>query len=554
MTMNEIHDKVNNAPIVVDYSKNTYYNVEELIKAATKYTAVPVVATMGANGSYHLFNKATAFSQDEPTITNDGVTVAESIFPTSDKVTNTVASYILGAANKTATIAGDGTTRTIATIDFLTQTLVGACKNPYTVQEGIDLAIKKCLQHIEKSKKSITLKDIYKIAYTSSHGNKEVAKNIRDIYKELKGKWNVEVTFESGDFEDYMSIKEGYSIKGKSASLTTKVPPKLHDCRVILFNDVLTDPGIILKNVAIRKQRDSSPVIFIVKEANEQAVALIKKSSSDYSIPMYVVKVDTFGGEVQKQFEDLAYLFSVEYIEEGDCYSAPNFEAILDNAAKMRIENIPHIENSPSRPWYELAVKSVLLTNEESIFETTLPTEVIEYYVNEIKQNVPEDKVQIKLQEKRIKRIRSTNVTYYVGGNSPQDIATKKYLVEDALLAVKSAIKKGVLPGAGWYDINLANHLESTKHELEGEVLVGYQAIIDALQYGLKIMCESGYQDFETIKNNYLKEKKLFNFQSFEYEDLEESNIKDSACTLLEVLRNSQSVINHFLKTKTLTV
>ena len=62
--MNSIHDKLMNSgkeQQIFDGRKVTIKDVKKAVKIASEALATPVIATMGANGMYHVFKKETIF-------------------------------------------------------------------------------------------------------------------------------------------------------------------------------------------------------------------------------------------------------------------------------------------------------------------------------------------------------------------------------------------------------------------------------------------------------------------------------------------------------------
>lgn len=565
--MNQVHDKQMSLQetMTLDGRKITLSKLKKAIKNATKSLALPVIATMGANGMYHIFKKETVFGHTAE-ITNDGVTVAKSLLPLQQEPENIIASLILEAAQKTAFIAGDGTTRTIAMIYKMIEKLITnkpfllqlreivKTTNPYKIQEGIEMAVSKALAHIEKNKRAVELDDLWKIAYTSSHGNEKVANNIKNLYSQLDD-WSINVDFEDGiTYDDKVVKKIGYRISIKSPSVNVHIPPRIENPRIILFNNKLDDFGILSQNIHFRVMRDTSPVIFIVKELNHTLVELAKELEKTYRVPIYLVKVDTYGQEVDKQFEDICAMATAEMLETLDDEGNVIEQQLSwrDNAILKNKSSIPKLNPESPSPYYELQIKSALLTGEECIFEFLTEKKVTDAYIDLISEFESQDPVLIKNHAERLNRLKSISCTYYVGGNSQTEIQTNKYLVEDALMACASACKSGVLPGGAWFDINTAIELEKDK-PTDKEVLLGYEAVIEALKYGLQIMCVSGYQDYDKIYKNYKEGQHLFNFSNFQYENIYTSNILDSAASLSESLLNSMAVLNKFIKLKTLT-
>lgn len=570
--MNSIHDKLMNSgkeQQIFDGRKVTIKDVKKAVKIASEALATPVIATMGANGMYHVFKKETIFGHTAE-ITNDGVTVAKSLLPLKGEAENIIASIILEAAQKTAFIAGDGTTRTIAMIHTMLKKLITnkgffakikdliKSPNPYKIQEGIELAVNQALAYISTNKREVDLEDLWKIAYTSSHGNEKVANNIKSLYSQIDRKdWSIPIDFEDGiGFDDKVVKKTGYIITIKSPSVNVNIPPKLENPRIILYNGKLDDFGILTKNIHRRVMRDTSPVVFIVKELNPSLIEMAREMEKTYKIPIFICKVDTFGQEVDKQFEDICAMATAELLESNE-----NGEIVYDlvwrkNAILKDKSNIKDVHDDSPSPFYELQIKSASLTAEDCIFEFNTPKDVTDSYIdmlNEEFENMEITDAQlIKNHADRMNRLKSVSCTYYVGGNSLTEIQTNKYLVEDALMACSSAVKSGVLPGGAWTDINIASMLEKSLPK-DKEVLMGYEAVIEALKTGLQIMCRSGYQNYDAIYGNYITESELFNFGTFKYENIETSNILDSAASLTESLLNSTAVVKKFIKLNTLT-
>jgi len=534
----------------------------EAIKNGLNALARPVLSTMGANGLYHCFEEVKPWGK-ETKITNDGVTVANSIVPLKSPAENMIASYILEAAQKTAFVAGDGTTRTIGLIEYMAKKLITDInyktqfkfllnkKNPYRIIEGMTVAVDKALNWIEQNKKEVTISDLENIAFTSSHGNSSVAANIRNLYSQLDN-WNIEVDFEAGtSFEDKIIMKSGYRIAKKSPSISTKVPPKLIEPRIILFNNKMTEFLKITQNICVRAASESCPVVIIVKHlANPDLVNLAKKHEETYKVPIYIVELDTLI-PADKQFEDLRILSTGFFLDDTETTYGERDVVLKD------LTNVKSIMNKDEpRPYYEIPVKSVTLTNEDVLIEFNTPKAIIDSYIDELREMEYTDIMDINNHANRVKKLLGLSCTYYVGGNSSSEIETAKYLVEDALMACKSAVRYGVLPGGAYSDIRLSEFLKYTKPEsisAELSASEGYDAVVEALTYGLQIMCKSAYKNYNEIKSNYVQEKQLYNFKEFKYEDIETSKIMDSAATLIEALKNSQSVINHFIKLGTIT-
>lgn len=561
-TLNELHGKA------MDILKSKEDNImKEMKMQNAKYTlsgkevkkvilqgvnsmAKPVIGTLGAGGIY----QGHYLSDGTPVILNDGVTVAQSLLPLPNIYENLIATLVLQAAQKTAMVAGDSTTRTIAMIQFLTNELLKEKRfwesrsNPYDLIKGLDLAVNDVLEYLNKKgvKLPANLKNLWKIAYTSSHGNIDIANNIKKLYSQLED-WNTEIDFEKSDMlEDYIELKKGYVLGLKSPSLNGQ-KKVLENPRLILCNFKLTDLGIFDYNIAKRAMTDPSPVIFIVKDYDHNVIKDLKERSKIHLVDLYLVKVDTFGSEIKKQLEDISLLSTAEIIGEEYEY---NQEAVLYDMPKTRLTDA-----SNPMPFYEMKIKKAVLTNDETILEFNTPKEVLEAHIESLKEIDFKDKVDLHNHNQRIKRLQGTTCTYYVGGNTLTEVDTKYYLVEDAVKACKSAIREGVLYGACRSDITASKYLESkVPYNENKDVIRSYKTFIKALRYPLEIMCNSTHLDYSKVLETYLlNDDLLFNFETFKYENKNQTNILDSLSSTKECILNSRSIINQFLKLGYLT-
>ena len=120
---------------------------QEVFKGIEKLTKA-VSSTLGASGKCVLLED----SFGNPTITKDGVTVADSVI-LKNPIENLGCSLLKQAARKTVKEAGDGTT----TATVLAQAIVkegmryvAAGGNPIGVKRGIDKAVQEVLDIIPK--------------------------------------------------------------------------------------------------------------------------------------------------------------------------------------------------------------------------------------------------------------------------------------------------------------------------------------------------------------------------------------------------------------------
>src|SRR4026209_1846317 len=112
-----------------------------------------VKVTLGPKGRNVIINKA----YGAPRITKDGVTVAKEI-ELEDKFENMGAQMVREVASKTNDLAGDGTTTaTVLAASILQEghKAVAAGMNPMDLRRGIDIAVTKVVEDLEKRSKKV---------------------------------------------------------------------------------------------------------------------------------------------------------------------------------------------------------------------------------------------------------------------------------------------------------------------------------------------------------------------------------------------------------------
>src|SRR3981189_434408 len=139
--------------------KEIKYNSEarQALERGVDAVANAVKVTLGPKGRYVVLDKKFG----APTITNDGVTIAREI-EVEDVFENQGAQLVREVATSTNDVAGDGTT----TATVLAQAIVreglknvSAGANPMGLKRGIEAAVEKVVESIEKQSVEISGKE-----------------------------------------------------------------------------------------------------------------------------------------------------------------------------------------------------------------------------------------------------------------------------------------------------------------------------------------------------------------------------------------------------------
>src|SRR6201981_2739808 len=142
-----------------------------------------VTVTLGPKGRNVVIEKKFG----APIITKDGVTVAKEI-ELEDKLENTGAQMVREVASKTSDIAGDGTT----TATVLAQAIfregvktVAAGASPMALKRGIDKAVEKAVEEIQRLSKPVKGEAIAQVGTVSANGDETIGKIIAEAMDQV---------------------------------------------------------------------------------------------------------------------------------------------------------------------------------------------------------------------------------------------------------------------------------------------------------------------------------------------------------------------------------
>lgn len=466
------------------------------------YDAVKV--TFGPKGQNVVIEK----SYGNPTITHDGVTVAEAVDLGSTEANlgeQIGAKLIKSAAQKLNKVAGDGTTTvTVLTYNILNEAnkLIAAGVNPMELRKGIEQAGQEIVQKINQTAEKIAGDDkkVAEVA-TISAGDPEIGKLIADVISKI-GKDGI-VTVEAGQgLEMEQEIVEGFSYdKGYSSPFfVTDVNRQeaVFDKPLILLTDkkISTSSEIlpILEKVAQSGHKD---LVIIAEEVSGEALSLLVLNKLKGVFNSLVLKAPAFGDRRKEILEDIAVLTDAIVISEDKGMKLEDAEVSALGSAKKIIATKD---------------SSTIISGAGNQSAVSDRIELIKSQANLATSDYDREQY-----EKRAAALSGKVAVIKVGGATETEIDEKKYRVDDAVAATKAALDEGIVTGGGVTLVNLADQLEEkdagakiVKNALKAPLLhilenagLNAQALLAAVEnakpgQGINVMePEKGLQDLK---------------------------------------------------------
>ena len=428
--------------------------------AEALYNAVKV--TYGPKGGNVVVSK----SYGAPTVTHDGVTVADSVdLPENDDETlgyKVGAELIKQAANKLNKVAGDGTTTvTVLTYNILKEAnrMIAAGHNPQELRKGIEEAGREVVAELEKLTEPIEGKPsrVAEVA-TISAGSQEIGDLIAEVIAKI-GKDGV-VTVEAGQaLEMESEVVEGFSIdRGfTSALFVTDVNRQ---------EAVFEKPAVVVTDKKLSSIQDVAPILEKLAQAGKKDLVLIAEEVEGEALSIMVlnklkgvfnsvaIKAPSFGERRKEVFEDIAVLTGATVVSEerGMTFDNTGME-VVGSARKVIVgkDESTIIEGAGSKDAVEARIAQITMQAEN----TTSSYDREQY-------------------EQRAAALSGKVAVIKVGGASETEIDEKKFRVDDAVAATKAALAEGIVAGGGVTLVNLAGSIaaDGTDSRSAGKVIL----------------------------------------------------------------------------------
>ena len=450
-------------------AKKVFYNddARERVLGGAKALYDAVKVTYGPKGR----NVVIAKGYGGPTVTHDGVTVAESIdLPEDDEKTlgyKVGAELIKQAATKLNKAAGDGTTTvTVLTYNILKEAsrLIAAGHNPMELRRGIESAGAEIVAELDKLSEAIAGKSdrVAEVA-TISAGEEAIGKLIADVIEKV-GKDGVVTVETSQGLELEAEVVEGFTFDRGFVSpfFVTDVNRQeaVYEKPAIIITDKKVSSVAeflpILEKLAAAGKKD---VVLIADEVEGEALSVLVLNKLKGVFNTVAVKAPAFGDRRKEILSDIAILTGATVISSDQ---GLNFETADLNVVGT-------------------ARKVIVGKDTTTIIEGNGKASDVKMRVEQIAAQVENatssyDKEQLM---KRAASLKGQVAVIKVGGATETEIDEKKYRVDDAVAATKAALAEGIVPGGGVTLVNLSNALEINGSD---SVCAGRQILQSALK------------------------------------------------------------------------
>ncbi len=492
-----------------------------------------VKVTLGPKGRNAVLDKGWG----APTVTKDGVTVAEEIDLT-DKYENTAAQLVKEAASRTSKSAGDGTT----TATVLTEAIfriglrnVAAGADAMALNRGITKAVDAVtteLQKLARPVKASSREDIVNVASISANNDTEIGNVLADCFESV-GKDGA-ITVEEGksadtniDIVEGMQFDRGY-LSPHFVTSQDEMICELDKAFVLIHEDKISNVQKLvplLEKVAKAKR----PLLIIAEDVEGEALATLVVNKIRGIVDVCAVKAPGYGDRRKAMMQDIAILTGGTAVMKD---LGVDLESVtikdLGQAKKVRVDG-----------------------DHTTIIEGAGTTADIKARIGQIRQEIEastSDYDTEKLQE-RLAKLAGGVAQINVGAATETEMKEKKARIEDALHATRAAVEEGIVVGGGVALVRCLPALDNVK--ATGDEKTGVAIVREALTQPLRQIALNAGEQPGVVLHKVREGKGNFGYNALtgEYTDLVQAGVIDPAKVVRAALENASSVARLLLST-----
>jgi len=506
--------------------KSLMLGVEKLANA--------VKSTLGPRGRNAVLDK----SWGGPTVTKDGVTVAEEI-ELRDKVENMGAQLVKEAASKTSDDAGDGTTTATVLAEALFKSglrHIAAGADANAVVRGLHKAVDVVVTEIAGMSKPVAGKKetIAAVATISANNDATIGKIMAEAFEKV-GNDGVITVEEGKGLETYVDVVEGMQFDRGYLSpnfVTNQDEMRVElDKPLVLIHEDKIDNVQKLVPFLEKVMGTKKPLLIIAEDITGEALSTLVINKLRGVLNVAAVKAPGYGERRKAMLQDIAVLTGADPVMK-------DLGTELDQVTIKQLGQAKKVE---------------ITSDNTTVIEGAGSTKDIQGRIEQIRGEIEatdSDYDREKLQE-RLAKLAGGVAQINVGAASEAELKEKKARVEDALHATRAAVEEGIVPGGGVSFIRGKAALENARKKLRGDEKFGADVLEEALDVPLRTIADNAGEKGTVIVAKVEQKTGSFGFNALtlEYGDLLKEGVITPAKVDRTALQNAASVAGLLLTT-----
>lgn len=464
------------------------------------------------------------------TATKDGVTVSRYV-NLKDPIENMAIQVMREAAQGTVNEAGDGTTTSIVLAQAIVQQFDSYNTEDLNVTEVIryiNKFAKEIVAILESKSQEVEGTKLLDVATISANNDEELGNLIAEAYQTVT-KRGVVMAEDGRDHITEVEYRQGISFnRGYTSTyqLTNREKDiiELKDPLVLVTDREIESLHDIAENV-LRPVAEGGKSILIIGNMSMQAQAALNKNIHANNLKAAFVIPPEFGYRSTFMLEDIAMALGATFISEqtNDNWMTVGFKD-LGRAEKVTIDR---------------SSTTIIDSSDAHIERRNKRVEQLEQQIE-----IEKDKGSREDLQNRVANLCGNIAKITVGGKTPMEQKERRDRVDDAILATKAALDKGILPGGGLalYSIGISpiESAPENKNEYAAEMILK-DALVSPIA---RILSNAGIDYRDIVSSDEFNHDKNIGFdvRNEVYGDMIEIGVIDPTKVTCTAFLNAVSV------------
>jgi chaperonin GroEL len=508
----------------------------EKMIAGVKKLAAAVSVTLGPKGK----NVAIIRKGQRPHLTKDGVTVANAI-NLPDPFENLGCQIVKEAAQRTADVAGDGTTTSTVLASALLisgHRLLEAGYDARKVTQGMERACSDLIDDLERSRVQLSEREqLVSVASISANGEQGLGELIAEAIEAVGSDGPITVENAKG-FETQLEIVEGtvidqgyvspYFVTNQAKGLVELDKPY-----VILINQTLSSAHSILPVLEIVAS-SNRPVLIVANDYSTEALQSLVMNKVKGALRVCAIKAPEFGNARTVALQDLAVLCGGQVLGSDGTFSKDELtEQVLGSADRIIIDK-----------------------NGTVLIGTKGGSEAVAERIANVQENMEQPgltAMELGILQRRRRRMSDGIAIIRVGGATEADMLERRDRVDDALCASKAAKSSGIQPGGGIAMVRAAKRLITSKSfpDKDPSYVAAYESFLNGCYEPFKQIVANAGESSEVILQKVLRNRSDpgygYNAATGDYGDMYSMKVIDPHAVVVSCLKHAASVACNIL-------
>lgn len=575
MTNKEIC-KNNNLPYTILSNVVEEENAKNRRRATANLIAKTLIGTLGPYGSDTIIQDR----EGRHFATKDGYDLMNRI-GFQDEVSRTILELLRTAASNQVLTVGDGSTSAIVVANALFQALTDPARREEfekiapkdiidilnRLSEILEIELKKMARPLSSDMHELDI-----IATVANNNDKETGKTVADIYRKIGKNGFISMDVVDRKDKDTYEIKSGiewergwvdpyferFSQNGKIEYFDK---PKIFiSSSEITYDDLEL---FIIPMMQTAFNQENIQLLIVANNFDADAITFFKNNRIKHraigqktvEMDFVPVDIDQVTSESRNKLKDLAALcgckvFNRFFTKPGDFLK--NIKDYIGRADKVSVSKkdtqVIACDKSELEPGFKKDLDYLIDDLNSKIDK-----------LQKIEEPTKEQDTELYECRTRLSRLTSATAVLHVGGKTLAERMTRQRLIEDAVLACKSAIKYGYIPGG---NLCIPKYLKEKREALADLLGTEYSylsiekprifflyfidRLSDTFLESYRAVLNNSYfseEETEKIIKTCLTENKFYNLKLHKYEDWDKTEVINSVDTDIQILRTCISII-----------